>query len=176
MGVAKQSKVTRAARIAKVIAGLEKYFASLAVIALGGKSYKPAELTALLQTDIAADELTSSDRAKLTADAESARTTHGEIDPVLRLVRMFVVAQLGEDPNAADKLAEFGYSPRKRRAPKPATQVQAAAKAKATRVARHTMSAKQKAAIHGTVPAQPGVAPAAEPVVAAPAAPAKPVA
>ena len=50
-------------------------------------------------------------------------------------------------------LVDFGITPNKpRRASTLAEKTEAAAKGKATRVARHTMGPKQKAAIHGEVP------------------------
>ena len=66
-----------------------------------------------------------------------------------------------------DTLADFGLTPRKARVVTPEEQVIAAAKAKATRAARHTMGKKQKAAIKGTVaptPAPAGWAPAPAPL------------
>ena len=122
-----------------------------------------------------ADNLTTSDRAKLTADAEGARNTHGSIDPVLRLLKMFVVAQFTDDPDAADKLGDFGYSPRKVATRTSAEKATAAEKAAATKVARHTMTPKQKAGIHGTLaPTQVSAPAAVEAPAAIPPVPAKP--
>jgi hypothetical protein len=160
MGTSKASKTNRAARVQKVVAGLQKYFLNLPSILIGNVSYTPTDLIQLLATDVAADTLTTSDRAKLTADAEAARSTHQKIDPILRLLKMFVVAQFTDDPDAADKLGDFGYSPRKVPTRTAAAKAQAAQKADATRVARHTMSSKEKATIHGTIAPTPVSAPA----------------
>ncbi len=75
-------------------------------------------------------------------------------------------------------LTDFGLTARKTPVVSPETMVAAAAKAKATRAARHTLGKKQKAKITGTVvttapavppPATPPAAPPAATVVVAPA-------
>jgi hypothetical protein len=167
MSIVKQSKTTRAARVQKVIAGIKKYFFNLQSLVIGNVSYAPADLVKLLETDVAADELTTEDRAKLLADAEVARSTHARTDPVLRLVKMHVVAQFTDDPDAAQKLGDFGFAPRKVRVRKTGAKAAAAQKGKATK-------AKKEAAIRAataTPAAASAEAPAATPPAAAPAKP-----
>ena len=50
-----------------------------------------------------------------------------------------------------DTLADFGLTARAKHVATPEEKIASAAKAKATRAARHTMGSKQKAAIKGTV-------------------------
>jgi hypothetical protein len=52
-------------------------------------------------------------------------------------------------------LNDFGLKPRTPRVKTPPVKVQATQKALATRTARHTLGTRQKAGIHGTVPAAP---------------------
>jgi hypothetical protein len=164
----KQSKVTRAARIQAVVAGLKQFFGTWQKLTIGAKDYTLADLLALLQSAITADQATAADRDKLTADAEAARTTYLTVDPILRLVKMFVVSQLSDDPNAAEKLGVFMYTPRKAPTPTAAQKASAAAKAKATRAAHKAALTAPAAAAAPPATATP--APAAAPTVAKPTA------
>jgi hypothetical protein len=56
---------------------------------------------------------------------------------------------------AAETVGEFGLTLPQRRKPTPEKLMEAAAKRKATRYARHTMGPKQKEAIKGQLPAAP---------------------
>ena len=95
--------------------------------------------------------------------------------PALRVFLLefvsFVRATFGASP---DTLADFGLKPKK--VPAPLTTEQkaaAAAKRAATRAARHTMGAKQKKSVKGTVPTTVTSTPTtATPPVAQPATPA----
>jgi hypothetical protein len=156
----KQSKVTRAARIQAVVTGLKQFFGTWTKITIGGKDYTVPDLLSLLESAITADQVTAADRAKLTADAELARNTYLAVDPVLRLVQMFVVSQLDDDPDAAEKLGVFGYAPRKVATRTAAQKAASAAKARATRAAKKAAAAQEAA----TTPA-----PAATPGTATPA-------
>jgi hypothetical protein len=55
--------------------------------------------------------------------------------------------------DSAETLAKYGLKPRKKPVVSPQTRVAAAAKAKATRAARHTMGSNQKKAVKGDVTA-----------------------
>ena len=93
-------------------------------------------------------------------------------EPLLSDVRQCILAMFP----LPEVLSDRGVSPRKKPAPlTPQQRVVRAAKAKATRLARGTMSAKKKALIKGTVPAtlsvatdgSPGASPHASPPAAA---------
>ena len=61
-------------------------------------------------------------------------------------------------PSAVDVLGEFGFTPKASLGRSPSTTVKAIAKAKATRLARHTMGKKQRLAVKAPVqPAAPVV-------------------
>ncbi len=147
------NKVTRQARISKVITGVQQFFMALPVIVLGGKSYPPATLMALLKAVIDAINQTSSAKAGYEAAVQTERDQIAAIVPILRYMEKFVVVQFGDTPDAAAKLEVFGYEPRKARTTKVAVKAHAVAQAKATRIARGTKGPKQKALIQGTVPA-----------------------
>ena len=164
----KQSKITRAARILAVVTALKQFFGSWQKVTIGAKEYVLADLLALLQSAITADQVTAADRDKLTADAEAARNTYLAVDPVLRLVKMFVVSQLSDDPDAAEKLGVFMYTPRKAYTPTAAQKASAAAKAKATRAAHKAALTAPAAAAAPQATATP--APVAAPAVAKPTA------
>jgi hypothetical protein len=95
-----------------------------------------------------------------------------QADPVIQIYEHFLQATFA---NTVPTLADFGLAPRKE--PQPQTSVQkaaAAAKAKATRVARGTTSKKDKLAVTGNVTGII-VTPITAPTAAPPAAPEPPV-
>jgi hypothetical protein len=177
----KTSKVSRQARIQKVISGIQKYFLNQTALTLGGVSTPPTDLIKLLQSDIDASNAATATRALLTTDVQAERNSHQKVDPVLRFIKSFVMGQFGDTSDSAHKLEDFGYSPRKPRVTKVQVKAVAADKARATRVVRHTMGPKQKAKVKGTVAVAPSTdaattkAPATPAATAAPA-PAKPTA
>jgi hypothetical protein len=58
--------------------------------------------------------------------------------------------------DSSETLVDFGMKPKAVRARTGAAMAATAQKAQATRQARHTMGPRQKAAIHGALPAPPG--------------------
>jgi hypothetical protein len=145
-----KNRTTRADRIRKVKAGLQKYYASTPLV-LAGTSYQPAGLQAFLQADVDANDAATKAKASLRQTAKDAKSTDQATDPVLTAIHSQVEAQYGAAPNADTVRADFGYA-RKTRQPLTAEQkAAAAAKRKATREARHTMGPKEKSKIHGTV-------------------------
>jgi hypothetical protein len=151
MSQAKTSKSARQNRITKVITGLETYFAN-AQLTLGGVVYAIANLTKLLQGDIDASSATALSRAQLSAAVKAEHDSHQKVDPLLRFIKSFVIAQFGDSEDAAPKLAAFGYTPRKARSKDVKVKAEAADKALATRKARNTVGPKVKAKIKGTPP------------------------
>jgi hypothetical protein len=145
-----KNRTTRADRIRKIKAGLQKYYASTPLV-LAGTSYQPAALQAFLQTDVDANDAATTAKASWLQAAKDAKSTDQATDPVLTAIHSQVEAQYGGAPNAETVRADFGYA-RKTRQPLTAEQkAAAAAKRKATREARHTMGPKEKSKIHGTV-------------------------
>jgi len=153
----KSSKVSRQARIQKVIAGIQKHFLNLnqTALMLGGVSYPPTDVTKLLQADIDASNRATATRAQLTSDVKAERDSHHTVDPLLRFIRSYVVGLHGDTENAATVLADFGFSPRKVPTKSAEVKAEAAGKMRATRAARMTMGARQKAKVKGVVAPQP---------------------
>jgi len=162
----------------KFIDGLNKHSQTITSLVIGGTSLTTAAIIGILQARLDAANAAQSTRAAwlnaVKADKDErakTRTFRAGLRQALQ------VAFAG----SIDALADFGLTPRKPRVVTPEKKAAAAAKAKATRAARHTMGKKQKAEIKGTVPAtapatSPAAsAPAAQPVTA-PVAPAIPVA
>jgi hypothetical protein len=127
--------------------GLTKHAATLPSMLLAGQTVPTAELTAVLQSRIAATaRVTSAHAAYLTA----VKAYRDEMESTAPLVSNARAALAVGFAGQIEALADFGLEPRKARTPlSPDEMTVAIAKGKATRVARHTMGPKQKAAIRG---------------------------
>jgi len=148
----KPSKTTRQSRLSKILAGLAKYFSGV-TITLGGVAYAYDDLRRLIQGDLDAMTASAQAKAAYSAQVQVERNVHAKVNPVLRLLRNFVIAQFGDTQDASGKLADFGYAPRKSTKKTLEVKVGAQEKTKATRAARHTLGSKQKTKVKGTVPA-----------------------
>jgi hypothetical protein len=186
MGATDKNKPSRQDRLRKILSGLSLHLQSTASITFGGVAHPVADLLAQIQKDITATDDTDKARAAWLQAVQRARDSHLQVDPVLGSIKQYVMLQYGNTQSASTTLADFGYSPRKVPTVKPATQVASAAKAKATRTARHTMGTQQKKEVTGTIetivttppaPTAPPVAPspvASVPTAGAPVAGAAP--
>jgi hypothetical protein len=97
---------------------------------------------------VAAAKATETTRAAWLAAVQASQTEQATTKAFVSVFKQVVLAAFA---GQVDTLADFGLTPRKARVVAPDVQVAAAAKAKATRAARHTMGPNQKAAIRGTV-------------------------
>jgi hypothetical protein len=171
-----KSKVSRQSRLRKVLSGMGKHFQNITTLTIAQVDYAAADLEARIQKDIEASDATEQSKAAWQAQVQLERNGSKQVDPLLRGIKQFVLLHWGDSKEASSTLEDFGYAPRKPRTVKPNTQVTAAAKAIATRVARHTVGPKKRLQIKGTVPvptAHSAAAPAAPATEAAtPAAPA----
>ena len=147
------SKSSRQTRLRKLLQGIDKHFQSLSSLKLGPAVYTMPQLKALIQSDIDVSDVSVQSRAKLKADVQVERNSHAKVNPVLRLLKSYVISQLGETNDASETLADFGLTPRKTTKKTAVTKVDAQKKAKATRAIRHTMGRKQKAKVKGDAPA-----------------------
>ncbi|HEY3822552.1 MAG TPA: hypothetical protein VGL81_35550 [Polyangiaceae bacterium] len=143
--------------------GLAKNAAILGTFGFGGKQLRPADVVQILQTRITAAQAATTAKANLNAAALAVLNEIANTRALVKAVKQALRALFVDDLTT---LATFGLAPNKVPAPKPATMVAAATKAKATRAARGTKGPKARLAI--TVPAQ------ADPVIT-PAAPVTPV-
>jgi len=142
---------TTAAALAQVqalMAGMQMHFPS-GTFTLEGASYTTATLLQTLGSlgDALSGVLAA--HAGLKAALLTLARVAATIGPVEKACRGFVLAAYGSSPL---QLADFGVQPRKQPAPRTSAQnATAAAKAKATRIARGTKSRKQRLAVKGDV-------------------------
>jgi hypothetical protein len=141
-----------------------------ATVVVGGKRKTTATLAAEYQEHLDVEAELVALRTQLHATLTRARALRKASNANTLAVRTYAVAVLGE---TSVEFAALGFEPHKVGKPTIATKLVAIAKSHATREARHTLGARQKAAIHGAVaptpPAPtpiPAPAPAAEPATA----------
>ncbi len=155
----------------QVILGIKQDLQSMSAIPVGGTTYTPTALMALIQSRIdATNEVVTAKAAWLNA-SKTYKAIDAQVALVIRELRNVVIGYFGA---ASPKLADFGFAAPKRTPLTPAKKAAAALKRAATRKARGTMGKKQKLAITGataSAPAAPAPAPAA-PAPSANAAPA----
>jgi hypothetical protein len=165
----------------KLISGLTRHATAIPSIVLAGASVTTKDIVATLQSRIDMASAASSARATWLAAVQADRALRERTKTYVSGLRQaLLVAFAGQ----VDTLADFGLTGPKPRVVTPEEKVAAAAKARATREARHTMGKKQKAGIKGTVasaapapaaPTAPTPAPAAPTALTpAPAAPTAP--
>jgi hypothetical protein len=169
-----KSKASRQDRIRKVTSGAAKHFPPTTTFTLAATTVTLPQLTQTCQKDIDASDAADQAKAEWLTSVQAQRDANAETDPILRAFKAYVISYFGDTQNAANTLADFGYTPRKPRSKDVAAKALAADKARATRKARGTMGPKQKKDIKGTVatPPAPGASTASAPVVSpAPSAP-----
>jgi hypothetical protein len=136
--------------------GVTKHATAIPAIAIAGKSMTTQEIVATLQSRIDSAKAVVSTRATWQATVQSDRALRDKTKTFVSGLKQAVLAAFAGQVGA---LADFGLTPRKLRVSTPDQKLAAAAKAKATRAARHTMGSKQKAAVKGAVaPAAPVIA------------------
>jgi hypothetical protein len=162
------------ARDAQVIVGIQKHLQNVSSLPVAGATFTPAELVKLFQSRIDSANRVSTEKANWHSTVEADKALSAKLTPVLRGLRQYVLNAFGE---TSPVLADFGFTPPKKRTLTPEKKAAAALLAKATRKARHTVGKKQKLAIKGAVsPAAPANPPASAsaPTAVAPTAPATP--
>jgi hypothetical protein len=165
---------TTQAHDAQVIVGIQKHLLSVPSLPLAGSTYTPADLVKLVQSRIDSAGVVAAAGANKHATVVAHTALGTTLTPVLRGLRQYVLNAFGE---TSPVLADFGFTPPKKRTLTPEKKAAAALLAKATRKARHTVGKKQKLAIKGAVsPAAPANPPASAsaPTAVAPTAPATP--
>ncbi len=143
----------------KLMEGLKKHQQAIPSLLIGGKSVKPADIIVVLQNRIHAADAVIPAKATWQAAVKAERDERAQSKALVSAVRQALQLAFA---GSIDVLADFGLKPRKTPTRSPEDKVAAAAKAQATRAARHTMGRKQKARITGTVapPAAPATSPA----------------
>jgi hypothetical protein len=161
----------------KLIDGLNKHASTITALVIGGTSLSTSAIIAQLQTRIDAAKAVSTTRATWQSAVKAEKNERAASRTFISgLKQALLVAFAGQ----IDALADFGLTPRKPRVLTPQQKTAAAAKAKATRAARHTMGKVQKSKITGVTaaaaasgspapgptPTTAGPSPAPAPVVA----------
>ena len=150
-----------------LIKGLTANFPAKATFQVANTTLTVPNLVKLLTARIAARTKTSAAKTAYAAAVAAEEEMEAELAPIRRGVQRTLQGRYGDNNT---KLAEFGFTPSKRA--KPTAEVTAAAvkQSKATRVARGTLSKKQKKTIKGVVSADGGVTAGGGGVSAAPVA------
>ena len=161
----KRNRIDQTTAEQTLLDGLDKHAAEIPSMVISGAMLTTKDMVATLQSRINAAKTTLSSRATWQTSIRTEQTLRDTTKTfVSGLKQGLLVAFAGQ----LDTLADFGLTERAVHVATPEEKTAAAAKAKATRVARHTMGPKQKAAIKGTVTAPAAARPAT------PAAPANP--
>jgi hypothetical protein len=140
--------------------GLVKHEQDLPTLVIDGTTYKSTDILAILKTRLAASVAVSPAKAAWQAAVQADHDERAKTKLLLAGLRQALIVAYG---GSIDTLAEFGLVPRKAAVVSPDTRVVAAAKAKATRAARHTMGKKQKEQIKGVPAPEPAPAPTPTP-------------
>jgi hypothetical protein len=158
------------ARAQQLSAGAARHLANKTQVEFAGGPFAPAQITTKLQSIVTLRSDVDAARATARAKVAAERADMPALRAFTGALVAYVKATFGGSPEV---LADFGIVPK---APAPRTAVAkaaAAAKGKATRLARGTLGSKQKKAVKGDVVGIT-VTPvtAAGPVVKAPSSPA----
>src|SRR5258708_11042079 len=159
------NRLNRQAADQKLADGLAKHRQALAALMIGGASHTVDEILAILQARLAAAVAAKSTRATWQTAVKADRDERAKTKTFVSGLRQALLVAFA---GSIDALADFGLSPRKQRVLTPEKKAAAAAKAKATRIARHTIGPKKKLAIKGTVPTATSPAEASAPAPASP--------
>jgi hypothetical protein len=156
-----QNRTDRTAVLVNLIDGLNKHASVLTSLVISGTALQTTDIIQKLQALVTTAQAVDTTRAAWRSAVAADKTDRDQQQTFIAGVQKAVRVAFG---NRVDTLADFGLPQPKARTPLTPEQKQAAAaKAKATRAARHTMGAKQKAAITGemvaTTPAPGGANP-----------------
>jgi hypothetical protein len=152
--IANTSRISRNAADQHLADGLTKRKHDITSFMIGGTSHTPDDILIVLQARLAAANLVQSTRATWQSAVKADRDERAKTKTFVSGLRQTLKVAFD---GSIDALSDFGLSPRKLHVPTPEQKAKAIAKAKATRVARHTMGPKKKLAIRGTAPqAAPG--------------------
>jgi hypothetical protein len=138
-------------RLSQAVLALKEPSCPINTITVDQVSYTNAELQKKIEAVLAPYQAVVDAKQQY----DNAVQTRSAVEPDARAFTGDLYAALGVVLGADNaNLSDYGGKPRKARAKLTSEQkALAAEKARATRKARHTMGKKQKAAIHGTVPA-----------------------
>ena len=160
----KPSRPSRTLSLQQLIAGLNKHQATFTSAMVDGAQLTTAQVVSKLGEILTTSNLVVTTHASWQAAVKADLAERVNTATFVSGVRQAILVAFN---GQVDVLADFGLTERKPRVLTPEQKQAAAAKAKATRAARHTMGSKQKAAITGATAAAPAATPPA-PAVPAP--------
>ncbi|MGH7272106.1 MAG: hypothetical protein ACREJ3_16875 [Polyangiaceae bacterium] len=138
----------------KLIDGLGKHATAIPLFVIGGASLKAADVALILKERLASAAAVLATKATWQEAVQFDAGKRNQTKKVVAAVRQILAVAFSD---SIDILADFGLKPPKVVIVSPDKKIEATAKAKATRAARHTMGRKQKLAITGA--AAPPLAP-----------------
>jgi hypothetical protein len=148
----KTSKEHRKSKDLQLIEGTNRHLEKGWSLIVAGTKYTQSQIIELLQSRVDAVQAAAAARAAWSGARAHDEELSGRTAEVVQAVRQTLLVMFRRSPEV---LADFGLAPPKaRRALTSAERVVKAARAKATREARHTLGKRQRLAIHGTVPAE----------------------
>ena len=160
----KKNRPAQSASEQKLVDGLNKHAQTITSFVIGGVTMPTKDIITTLQTLITSANAVQSSKATW---QNNVKTDIDERTKLKTFVSGLKQALLVAFAGSIDTLADFGLTGRQKPVRTPEEKLAAAAKAKATRAARHTMGPKQKAEITGTVPTPaPVTTPAPAPIPA----------
>jgi hypothetical protein len=170
------NKTTALALNKKISEGVDKHFSKVKSLTVGGTTFTPKSLLAVLNAENDASSEVDSTRVQLEDQVATHRAAKAKAKALRSALKVYILGTYGKQ--AVQVLGDFGMSvPKPTGKLTPKAKVQAVAQGQATREARHTMGKNQKALIKGVVPSTATTAatpsssaPAATPVQVAPAA------
>jgi hypothetical protein len=96
----------------QVLGGIAKDLQTMSNLYLGGTTYTPGSLAALIQSRIDAADAVNTTRASWLAAVKTYQAINAEVTPVVRDLRSWAMAAFGP---TGIQLADFGFAP----APRP---------------------------------------------------------
>jgi hypothetical protein len=151
----------RIARDLKMVEGITKHFQKKASFTLSGETYTSDELVSLLQARTDATHAAQAARVAWLNAAAALQEQLDKTNPVFKSLRQQLLSTYSPTSN---ELADFGIVPPKTRGSlKTEQQMEAVVKLRATRKARHTLGAKERLKVKGTVADATAPAPKAAP-------------
>jgi D-serine deaminase-like pyridoxal phosphate-dependent protein len=146
----KQSRPGRTIANQRLADGLNKHQAILSMVVVDGVQFTAAQAVSELEEIITAADLAVTSYAAWLAAVQADLQKLASSATFVAGLRQAIMAAFGKQ---VDVLTDFGLKPRKSVVRTPEQKQEAAAKAKATRAARHTMGKRQRAAITGATAA-----------------------
>jgi type I site-specific restriction endonuclease len=133
----------------RLIDGFQKHGATVPSMTIAAVTLSVDDLMKALQSRIDALKAVTTTKASWQTAVKANHELREGTDPLVSRMKQTLLVIFAEQPAA---LVDFGLTERAKVNLPPEIRLAAAAKAKATRVARHTMGPKQKAKVKGVVP------------------------